>query len=297
MPCILDSIQSRDFNISSTLREFARDRSIPVTVLGNGGSLSELSEDDIEYINKTRLLRCNWAFLDPSKIKKEYIIYFSQAYGNPGEKELSDQLDEAITANNVSIFKYQDRITYTDQSHVSLMDDGGRPVWSTTGIQMLLYATYILQCSKINIAGMDLYTYNRPSRSMGKEDIIKYLNTHGKTFSRSPKESAGVTTEKGNLTYITPEVWRKLCKDKKATWHYIETDILLIFKCFTKAITSNIVINIIKNPAMSEIYKITNKNIDLLSEYFSNPTLSAPTGVYYNTWRLINSTANTILPE
>ena len=297
MPCILNSVDFRDFSISSSFRNFCKDKSIPVTVLGNGGSLNELSQREIEYINTTRLLRCNWAFLDPSNIKKEYTIYFSQAYGCSKEKDLTQQLDDAIGRNKVNIFKYIDNILYTNQPNVSLADNKSRPVWSTTGIQMLLYATYKLQCTEINIAGMDLYTYKRPSKQMSPDEILKYLKTQGKTFSRSPSTSAGTTIDKGNLTYISPDHWRSLIKKEKATWHYIETDILLLFKCFIKAITSNTKINIIKNPALDKIYKITKDNRELLSKYFTHADLSAPTGIYYKTWHLINRTVNTILPD
>lgn len=298
---IIDSIEPRDFSFPETFVNHCRDINTPVAVVGNGGSLEELDDKTIDKINECRLLRCNWAFKDPSDIKKQYTLYFSQAYGSKREMEIVNQLDEHIENNKVSIFRYFIHILYNDHPMCTLATPGRIPVWPTSGIQMLLYAAFKMSMPEVHIAGIDMYTYKRPSRNMTKQETLDYLKKYGKKFSSSADNSAGLTMYKENLCLVTPSQWRDFVKNTGITEHFAEVDVLILMLCFAQFIIKNIPVHIYSCDILQNIYSETRDNMSIVKNYFApipdnihNPVSRKSS---YMMWRLINRVTDEVLPE
>ena len=291
---------TRDFSFSPSFVNHCRDSTLPVAVVGNGGSLEMLNSKTIDIINESRLLRCNWAFNDPSDIKKQYTMYFSQAYGSSREKELVDQLDEQIENKKLDIFRYHIHILYNDDPMCSLATPGKVPVWPTTGIQMLLYAAFKMQLPALHVAGIDMYTHKRPSRVMSKADTQEYLKKYGKKFSSSPDNSAGLTMFKENLCLVPPTQWRSFVKNTGVTEHYVEVDVLILMLCFAHLIVKKIPVYIYECNVLQQVYDITNNNITTIRDYFTQTTQalhhSGKQKSSYTMWRLVNQTVDEVLP-
>ena len=296
---LLETLQARDFDLPPKFISFSKDVTKPISVVGNGGSLKKLSTDQIDTINNSRLFRCNWAFKDPGPIKKEYTMYFSQAYGAAAEdvanseRHLVDQLDAYCDANQLLIYRYWIHILYNKHPGCTFATPNRVPVWPTTGIQMLLFASFQLETPSIHIAGVDMYTHNRPTGELTKKQILDYLDKEGKTFSESAEGSAGIAMFKENLCMVTPQVWSSLVQDKRITYHYVEIDTLVTMFCFCHNITINRPVYIYECEVLSKIYDLTYKNLDLLQEYFDitkDTTNKQNIKTCYKMWRMLNDT-------
>lgn len=292
---------SHDFNIDPGFVEECRDHSIPISVIGNGGSLSTLNNVQINELNQTRLFRCNWAFDDPGKIKKRYAIYFAQAFNGTMEQDFTESCKQASYSGKFIWYRFQKNVVYDFSLLNSVLEPGGFPVWPTTGIQMLLTAAFLIPCPEINIAGLDMYTYNRDKIHMTKKELNVYMKQHGKTFSRSPNNSAGTTLFKSNLTYVTPKQFVDTVQKKKATFHYIEIDILILLKIFIHCITQNKKINFYNCDMLQNIHNTVQQNQHIVTEYFKLTDQTFYNIQYipaiYNMWRLINKIMDQVLPE
>ena len=295
-----------DVNLDPRFVMECRDHTKPIAVIGNGGSIETLSDDQIDTINSCRLFRCNWAFRDPSKIKKQYAMFFSQAYGagvnGAGEEsKLVDMFNESANSDQVSFYRMWSQVCYSHNPMTSLASPDRCPVWPTTGIQMLSYASFYVPSPSIYIAGVDMYMYKRPKRIMNKKETIEYLKKYGKTFSLSADNSAGTSLFKENLCHVTPDTWKKLLSEQKATKHYIEVDILLLFHSFAQCILSNRQVHILENNVLSQLYNIVSNNMALMKQFFNNTSLHSDNEkikpCVYNMWRLINNTMIQVLPD
>ena len=273
-----------------SLVKLSTDPSTAVAVVGNSGSVSELSNDQYNLINNSRLLRCNWAFNDPSPVKKEYTMYFSQAY--PMEQEgLKDELDFACDARLVHIYNSITHVLFDRAPGLCFLTSNGTPVYGTSGGQMLLHAAFQMRPKKLNIAGIDLYTHNKP-KCINNTELLKYLTTTGKPYSKNNTGSIGINMRKENLTYVTPEHYIAALKKSKMTQHFIETDILLLLRSLVQLHILKTDITFMKTPGLEELYNIAGDNIDLFKNYFKpnrdfvrdNDTF----GICYDVARLIN---------
>jgi hypothetical protein len=306
MNSFYNSDRVSDVNLDPEFVMECRDHTKPIAVIGNGGSIENLADDQIDTINSCRLFRCNWAFRDPSKIKKQYAMYFSQAYGagvkGAGEdSKLVDMFNESANHDQVSFYRMWTQVCYSHNPMTSLVAPDRCPVWPTTGIQMLAHASFYIPSPSIYIAGVDMYMYKRPKRIMNKKDTLEYLKKYGKTFSLSADNSAGTSLFKENLSHVTPDQWKKLLKEFKATKHYIEVDILLLFQSFAQCILNNREIHILGNPALLQLYNIVCDNMDLMKQFFNTTSLHSDDEkikpCVYNMWRLINNTMIQVLPD
>jgi hypothetical protein len=290
-----------DYDMSQSFMEECRNTNLPVAVVGNGGSLNTLTTNQITHINNSRLFRCNWAFEDPGKIKKEYALYFSQAYKGSEESNLRERLDNAIADNKVTIYRSITDVLYNYQPMCSLLSSDKIAVWPTSGIQMLLYASFMIKPSKIYIAGIDMYTYKRDKLHMTGKEIQKYLKQHGKTFGDSPEKSAGIGFGKDNMTLVPPDVFVTKIKKHKFTYHNYESDILLAMYSFAQCYIRNIKVSLFQCDILSHINELVIKNIDTVQEYFKNPAtgLTSPEkfNKSYNMWRFIHNTTKQVLPD
>lgn len=284
----------RDYDLPSKFIEHSKDSTIPIAVLGNGGSIDSINRKETNTINDCRLFRCNWAFRDPSKIKKEYAFYLSQAYGSETtgkvETQLRMELDSLVDQNEVFIYRYWTNILYTHQYGLSYIDPFGLPVWPTSGLQMLLYASYKVSSPSLYIAGIDMYTHNRPKTRMSKQDFKKWMETHGKRFSVSDG-SAGTTHSKSNLSIVPPSVWVDKIKEHKKTMHYIEIDILLTMQSFAQCILTNRPVYILHSPFLTKIYKYTEEYIDTIKLFLTSMTQEdrlENIPITYSMWRIVN---------
>lgn len=273
-----------------------RDINIPVSVVGNGGSLNDLTDGQIKLINESRLLRCNWAFQDPSKIKKQFAIYFAQAYKGTGEKNFTYKVERAWQSKQFIYYRFHKHVVYNFNAMCSFKDEYDHPVWPTTGIQMLMTAAFLFRPKKLYIAGLDMYTYKRPSLHMGKQELAEWFKKHGKTFSESPTSSAGTTFNKENLTYITPVSFAQKLKKYKFTKHYIEVDILVLFFTFLQYIYNDTDIEFFSCKVLSSIYSETKQNYNIVNNYFSQPprTENFNYDDIYKMWRLVNRVVKNI---
>lgn len=290
-----------DQQLPSDFVTHCKDQTIPISVVGNGGSLQQLKSSDISTINDTRLFRCNWAFNDPNKIKKQYAIYFAQAFNGTHEQKFTETCKAANNRKQFIYYRFQDKVVYNYNLMNTFLDEDGEPVWPTSGIQMLIQAAYIIPTPEIHVAGMDMYTYKRDKKHMSKKEMLSYLKKYGKTFSDSPTNSAGLGFVKRNLTYIKPDKFVNTVKLKKHVYHHAEVDMLVLFNIFTHCILTNREILFHGCEFMKSIYNICGENISTLKEYFTIkqdtfnqiPSLSKS----YNAWRLVNKTMNVMLPD
>lgn len=265
-----------------------RDNTIPVSVVGNGGSLNELTDDQIAVINESRLLRCNWAFKDPSKIKKQFAIYFAQAYGGGGEKNFTDKVERSWQDKHFIYYRFAKFVVYNFHPMCSFMDEDKHPVWPTTGIQMLMTSAFLFRPKKIYIAGIDMYTYKRPALHLSKRETAEWFKKYGKTFSESPTTSAGTTFKKENLTYITPQSFIQKLDQYKFTKHFIEVDILVLFFTFLQFIYNDTDVEIFSCSVLSMIYNETKQNYDTVNNYFTKPYEGVSFTSNYKMWSLVN---------
>lgn len=290
-----------DYQISPKLLKHSRDANIPIAVVGNGGSLSELTSEQIDILNTCRMFRCNWAFDDPSKLKKQYALYFAQAFNGSGEKDFTSTVTSASHEGRFEWYKFQKTIVYDYSPFSSVLNSEGMPVWPTTGIQMLLTAAFLIPCPEIHIAGLDMYTYKREKSVMSKKESLEYLKKHGKQFGRSPTGSIGIGLGKENLTYVHPKTWVEKIQKIKATYHYVELDILLLFKIFSHCMYHKRPVHIYNSDTLSGIYDITKDNKDIIHGYFlqDKNKFNSYEAIYkvYNMWRLINKTMDQVLPD
>ena len=295
-----------DVNLEPKFVMECRDSSIPIAIIGNGGSLEGLTDKQINAINTSRLFRCNWAFRDPSKIKKQYAMYFSQAYGaganGVGEdSKLVEMFNESSNSGKITYYRLYTQVCYSQNPVTSLASPCRAPVWPTTGIQMLLYASFWVPSPSIYIAGVDMYMYKRPKRIMNKKDTLDYLKKHGKTFSLSADNSAGTSLFKENLTHVTSETWMQLLKEQKATRHYIEVDMLILFQALAQCVLNNREVIIYNSPVLERLLDIVRDNMDLLKIFFNLKSINSSeekiSSVVYSMWRLINNTMLQVLPD
>ena len=278
-----------------------RNQTLPISVIGNGGSLQQLKSRDIKTINDTRLFRCNWAFNDPSKIKKQYAMYFASAFNGAHEQKFTETCKAANDNKQFIYYRFQKDVVYNFNLMNTFLDESGQPVWPTSGIQMLIQAAYVIPSPAIHIAGMDMYTYKRDKRHMSKKEVLKYLKQYGKTFSNSPTNSSGIGFVKQNLTYVQPDRFVKTVQDKKHVYHHAEVDMLVLFNIFTHCIVTDRKLVFHGCEFMESIYNICGENISILKDYFKikldtfNHVSTLPKS--YNTWRLVNKTMNVMLPD
>jgi len=298
---MIDTISIKDYTLPPDFVNHCRNSTLPVAIVGNGGSLKELTSDDFHQINSSRVMRCNWSFQDTSPIKKEYMIYFSQAYGSGKEPELASLLDECIDRGDVKVFRSCTYIIPGTKDVELYVTPDSRPVWPTTGIQMLYYASFAIPTPEIIIGGMDMYTYKRPSRHLSKEEGLKYLQSAGKPFGNSPKDSIGSTFLKANLCMAGHEVWTDAIRTHKLSLHFMEIDMLILLECFGQLILTDTKVTILKNPILTDIYNIARDNIELIQQYFDH----TPGFIHsinsqkpsYCMWRLINNMQDKLLPD
>lgn len=278
-----------------------KDDTQPVAVVGNGGSLETLTDTQIDLINQSRLFRCNWAFQDPGKIKKQYAIYFSQAYAGSLEKDLKNKVDSAVASNNIYIYRYIIHVLYNHNPMCSLISSDGVAVWPTSGIQMLLQAAFMIRPPKLYIAGIDMYTHKRKKLHLSGQETLDYLKQHGKKFSDSPAISAGIGFGKDNMTLVNPEYFSNVIIDKKFTYHNIESDMLLVFNAFAQCILNKTQVEIFQCDILSKIYEMTKSNMSIVTNYFEqghDPLNNiSKKKSSYNMWRLIHHAKKSVLPD
>lgn len=296
----LQTPDARDFSLDPTFVEFSKDDNVDVAVVGNGGSITGLSETDINTINNCRLFRCNWAFKDPSKIKKQYTLYFSQAYGAAthgisSESHLAEQVDSCINDGTMTVYRYWIDILYNENPLCTFVSPNGVPVWPTTGIQMLMFAAFQVNAPAVHIAGIDLYSHARPAHQMSKQETMEYLKKHGKPFSDSRDGSCGITLQRVNLTYTTPSDWLSRLKQSHMTYHFLHVDIMLMMICFYRLHTTKTRTYIYESKVVEKIQQIAMDNIDMLHDYVTSSSsldLDINKKNCYRMWRLVNQTAN-----
>lgn len=226
-------------------------------------------------------------------------MYFSQAY--PIETAIANELNFECECNRVHIY---DSITYVlfDNCYgTSLATPTRSPVYSTTGGQMLLYATFKLKPKQLNIAGIDLYTHDRPKLGRDPLAIRNYLKTVGKPFSLNSTGSIGLSMFKPNLTYIRPDEWNKLLLEKKHTVHSLESDVLMLMRSFAQLCMFNTEINFMKTPHLERIYKIAREHVELCMKYFDprRNFLNSENSmnICYQMTQIINQLCDEISPE
>lgn len=300
-PEVYYGLSTQDFNLPQEFVTHSKDQSAPVAVVGNGGSLETLTQEQIDNINNSRLFRCNWAFKDPGKIKKQYAMYFSQAYGGTNEKDLTSQVDDAVANNKLHIYRYVIHVLYNHNPMCSLISSDGIAVWPTSGIQMLLQAAFMIRPPRLYIAGIDMYTYKREKLHLTKDETMEYLKNYGKKFSDSPDNSTGIGFIKDNMTLVTPKTFTDIILNKKFTYHNYESDILLTFNAFAQCILNKTEVIIYQCPVLTKIYEETNKNLELILNYFkSGENILNDINkkkISYNMWRLIHKTKKLALPD
>lgn len=289
---MLEHLHPRDFNYPLDFIKHSRDSNIPVAVIGNGGSLNELSRSQIDELNNYRLFRCNWAFKDPSGIKKQYTMWFSQVYSLAAKSTETDvkeggiktAIDAACMNGDVMIYRYQTNILYNGHPACTFATPNRYPVWPTTGIQMFLYATFKTQTPAIYMAGIDMYTHKRPKGELTKQQILKYLKEDGKSFSQSGERSAGISMFKENLTMIPPNMWRALVIKQECTFHFLEIDILLLLLCFHENEKKQTPVHIYSCKILNIIKTYAVENSAIIENYFNKCDKKSS----YNMWRLIS---------
>ena len=290
-----------DYELPPEFVKQCKDPTIPVSVLGNGGSLNTLTDEQVTNINNSRLFRCNWAFKDPGKIKTEYAIYFSQAYNGPTEQKLKSQVDNAIETGRMTVYRYIFNVLYNYNPMCSLISSDGIAVWPTSGIQMLLHAAFIIRPGTINIAGIDMYTYKRKKLHLSKEETLQYLKKHGKQFSESGDDSSGIGFGKDNMTLVNPEYFIDKIHSKRFTYHNYESDLLLCMNAFTQCMIAETTVNIYQCDVLAALYEIVQDNIELLRDYFTSSTDCLQNlqklKPSYNTWRLLHNIKKNALPD
>lgn len=285
-----------DVNIDQKLVKLSTDHSKPVSVVGNSSSVKNLTQDQIKHINSSRLIRCNWCFQDPSKIKKDYTLYMSQAY-LAEQSPLKSQLDELTGSGEVNIYRSITHILWDGSPALSQTTTDGRPVYATSGTQMLFSTAFQIRPKHVIVAGIDFYTHNRPKKNMTRQEYDTYLTKTGKYFGSSPKDSIGIDLNKTNLTYVTPDYWRDRLKETRSTLHYIESDMLVLLKAFAQFILSDTRIDFYKCGKLEDIYIIAKKNIKTIQTHFEDmksPQLKTNIKSSYFMWKLINKIINSI---
>lgn len=295
---LVETPAARDYNLPPSFISSCKNTTLPIAVVGNSSSIQELTSRQVRNINRSRLLRCNWSFKDPSKIKKEYTIYFSQAYGaamdvpDHSESNLVNQLDSAIDNNELLIYRYILNPVVQKHRGWTFKSSGGYAVWPTTGIQMLIYACMSMEFQDIIITGIDMYTYNRPSGDLTPEQVKEYLKTKGRTFSESPDDSAGLTMYKENITYIAPAEWESLVNKFKMTSHFVDVDLMQTMYCLAYLHIHKKNVSIYNSPTLELINQYVVNNIETVQQYFdrTRSSLSSTETIQasYNIWKLIN---------
>ena len=295
-----EQFQTTDLNLPLPFISSCKDSSVPIAIVGNGGSIDTLTTQQIDKLNQLRLFRCNWAFKDPSKIKKEYAFYLSQAYGSGGEETLVKELDESIDLGITKIYRFCIQILYNWNKITTFCTPEGHPVWPTSGVQLLWHAALHMNKPSIYIAGMDMYTYNRPSKNLTAEELQEWLSKHGKRYSKADS-SCGTSFNKPNLCYVEPKTWSENVKEFGSTQHYLEIDILFTTIAFAHCLLSKTPIHIYNCPNLSLILSDVEQNLDLIKQYYScrkqefNDIETQP--VCYSMWRLVNSIVDKVAGE
>lgn len=293
-----DAITSRDLNLPVNFVTQCKNRSIPIAVIGNGGSVSTLTESQIEELNNYRMFRCNWAFKDPSKLKKQYAFYISQAYGSGKENKLKEELDESIDLNITNIYRFCIQILYNWNKMTSFCTPDGHPVWPTSGIQLLWHAAFHVPTPSIHLAGMDMYTHNRPKRHMSPEEALKWMETHGKTYSSLEDKSVGTSFRKPNLCMVDTDHWASKIKEYGSTQHYLEIDILAAMIALAHCVLKEIKIYTYNCPNLDIILTMTKNNLETIQKYYSVRRLDLTSlemqSACYNMWRLLNKTVDKV---
>lgn len=288
-----------DYDLPKDFVSHCKDNTIPVAVLGNGGSLSKLTKQQIDTLNTCRLFRCNWAFNDPLPIKKRYAMYFSQAYGL--EKYLQERVNEALDSGKMMIYRSVTDVLYNRHPLVSFLNKLQLPVWPTTGIQMLLQAAHI-RPPKVYIAGVDMYTFKRPKGRLTKQQGLKWLKEHGKTFSESVANSIGTSFYKcseSNLTLVSTKQFIKQMQTLKRTAHYLEIDVLLLMYALAQFKITNVELEIMHNPVIEHVNTVVDQNLDQIKKHFSFKTSSDSRSqqTSYVIWRLINNIVDWVMDD
>lgn len=303
------AVSNLDFNQFSTTdlsltREFideCKDSSIPIAIVGNGGSTEELTDDQIKELNSYRLFRCNWAFKDPSAIKKSYAFYISQAYGSGPDHEIVPELDSSLEQGVTKIYRFSTQILYSWNKIISFSSPTGHPVWPTSGVQLLWHAAFHIPTPSIHIAGMDMYTYKRPARYMNPEELKKWMQDHGKKYSSLEDKSVGTSFMKPNLRMVDTTEWVNRIKEFKSTQHYLEIDVLAAMIAIAHCTLRDVQIYIYNCPNLDIIRNITVHNLDIIKDYYAarrmelNDPRMKP--VCYNMWRLLNSTVDKVIDD
>lgn len=289
---------ARDLNLPTDFVKHCKDSTIPIAVIGNGGSVSTLTKAQIEKLNNYRLFRCNWAFKDPSKLKKQYAFYVSQAYGSGKENKLKAELDDSISLNITSIYRFCIQILYNWNKLTSFCTPEGHPVWPTSGLQMFWHAAFHVPTPSIHLAGMDMYTHNRPKRHMSPVEIKEWMETHGKTYSSLEDKSVGTSFRKPNLCVVDTDNWISGIKKHLSTQHYIEIDILFALISFAHCKLNGTSVHIYNCPNLETIQKEAINNIDIIKRYYGarNNQLDdiQMKPICYSMWRLLNNTVDIV---
>jgi len=282
--------QLTDVNVDQHLVKLSQNSLLPVSVVGNSSSIKQLTDEQIETINKSRLVRCNWCFQDPGKIKKDYTVYMAQAY--PAESSpLKTKLDEKTDSGEVNVYRSITSVLWDGSPALSQTTTDGRPVFATSGTQMLFSTAFQIRPKHVIIAGIDFYTHNRPKKNMTKEEYEVYLTKTGKHFGESPKTSIGIDLNKTNLTYVPPDFWQNKLKELGCTLHYIESDMIVLLKSFAQMILSKTKVEFYQCGKLEDIYKIALENIDTLVSHFEDmktPDNKQNIKSSYFMWKLIN---------
>lgn len=291
--------QFGDYDLPKDFVTHCKDNTVPIAVIGNGGSLSKLTKQQIETLNKCRLFRCNWAFNDPLPIKKQYAMYFSQAYGL--EENLRNRVDDAVDSGQMMIYRAVTDVLYNKHPLASFLNKLQLPVWPTTGIQMLLQAAHY-QPPKVYIAGVDMYTFKRPKGRLTRQQGLKWLKEHGKTFSESTTNSIGTSFYKcseSNLTLVSTEQFIKQMHTLKRTAHYLEVDVLLLMHALAQFKITGVEIEIMHNPVIEYVNTVIDQNFEHIKKYFSYKTNldSRSQQSSYVMWRLINKIMDWVMDD
>ena len=296
-----NQFSATDLSLTQEFIEECKDSSIPIAIVGNGGSIETLTEDHIKKLNSYRLFRCNWAFRDPSNIKKSYAFYISQAYGSGPDHEIVPELDNSMEQGITKIYRFSTQILYTWNRVMSFCSPTGHPVWPTSGIQLLWHAAFHVPAPSIHIAGMDMYTYKRPSRHMNSTELAEWMQTHGKKYSSFNDKSVGTSFMKPNLCMIDTQKWTQGIKEFKSTQHYLEIDILAAMIALAHCTLKGIQLYIYNCPNLDIIRNITVQNLDTIKDYYASRRMElgdpGMKPVCYNMWRLLNSTMNKVIDD
>lgn len=160
-----------------------------VTILGNGKSLSNLSDNQINLINTTPIFRCNWFFLDNSQIKKNITAWFHNVPGgcnellqkyNQSDRNVDNILAPLITDDHkkllcnkhyeyINSWEISKQISIVAKKHLRPKKERGKLNLPTTGINMFHF-TCLMKPKLIYVSGIDMYKQNSKENS----DFSKY---------------------------------------------------------------------------------------------------------------------------